>query len=107
MQLLTLELRAQLPALYAQEKNKDPIVICRFFCPWSDWMLFATEGFEQDEKFFFFGYIIGREEKWGHFALSEIEAIRGTGGLTVERDLQFKPGPFSEVIQFYRRPHGC
>ena len=49
---------------------------------------------------------IGHEEEWGYFALSEMEAVRGTGGLTIERDLHFKPGPFSHVIEQYRRERG-
>ena len=33
MKLLTDELRAQLPALYAQEKETDPMVYAKFFTP--------------------------------------------------------------------------
>ena len=33
MELLPQELRATLPKLYAQEKNKDPIVHVKFFTP--------------------------------------------------------------------------
>jgi hypothetical protein len=54
----------------------------------------------------FFGYVIGFEKEWGYFALSELEAIRGAGGLTIERDLYFTPGPFGQVIQQYRRERG-
>jgi hypothetical protein len=107
MELLTAELRSQLPPLYSQENNKDPTVHANFFCPWSDWTWFATEGSEDDGEFLFFGYVIGHEEEWGYFALSEMEAVRGRGGLTIERDLYFKPGPFSEVIERYRRERGA
>jgi hypothetical protein len=106
MQLLTAELRAQLPKLYSQEKNQDPTVACKFFCPWSNWTWFVTEGSEQDGDFLFFGYVIGLEEEWGYFVLSELESVRGPGGLTIERDLYFRPGPFSEVIERYRRERG-
>ena len=44
VQLLTAELRARLPALYEQEKNDNQTVFCKFFCPWSDWTWFVTEG---------------------------------------------------------------
>jgi hypothetical protein len=46
--------------------------------------------------------VIGLEEEWGYFALSEMEAVRGPGGLTIERDLHFEPAPFSRVIEQYR-----
>ena len=106
MQLLTAELRAALPPLYSQEKNKDPTVHIKYFCPWSNWTWFATEGEQQDDEFLFFGYVIGFEEEWGYFALSEMEAVRGPGGLTIERDLYFKPGPYSEVIARFRSERG-
>jgi hypothetical protein len=35
-----------------------------------------------------------------------MEAIRGPGGLTLERDLYFRPGPFSQVIEQYRKERG-
>lgn len=31
-----------------------------------------------------------------------MEGARGPTGLTIERDLHFKPGPFSKVIEQYR-----
>jgi hypothetical protein len=106
MKLLTEELRAQLPPLYSQEKNKDPTVHVKFFCPWNNWTWFATEGEQDEDDFRFFGYVCGHEEEWGYFVLSEMEEIRGPGGLTIERDLYFKPGPFSQVIAQYRRQRG-
>ena len=44
MKLLTAELRARLPALYTQEKIKDPVVHIKFFTPDSNWTWYATEG---------------------------------------------------------------
>jgi hypothetical protein len=107
MKLLTEELRKTLPPLYSQESNKDPVVHVKFFCPWSNWTWFTTEGKAEDEEFLLFGYVIGHEEECGYFALSEMESVRGPGGLTIERDLYFKPGrPFSEVIAQFRRQRG-
>jgi hypothetical protein len=106
MKLLTADIRRTLPVLYSQENNKDPTVYLKLFCPWSNWTWFATEGTEQDGEFLFFGFVIGHDEEWGYFALSEMEAIRGPGGLGIERDLFFRPGPFSQVIEQYRRERG-
>ena len=75
MKLLTEELRAQLPRLYSQENNEDPVVHCKFFTPWSNWTSFASEGAQEDEEFLFFGYVIGHEEEWGIFC-----ALRNGGG---------------------------
>jgi hypothetical protein len=106
MELLTAELRARLPALYSQEHNQDPTVYCKFFTPDSNWTWLVTEGAVQDDDFLFFGYVIGLEEEWGYFVLSELESVRGPLGLEIERDLHFQPGAFSNVIARYRMERG-
>ena len=58
MQLLTAELRSQLPPLYSQEHNQDPVVHCKFFTPWSNWTWFVTEGEPEEDDFRFFGYCL-------------------------------------------------
>src|SRR5256885_15462210 len=106
MQLLTQELRASLPPLYAQEGNTNPIVHGKFFTPDSNWTWFVTEGSVEEDDFIFFGYVIGFAEEWGHFALSELESARGPLRLPIECDLYFKVGPWQEVIARYRRERG-
>jgi len=102
MQLLTPELRAQLPRLYTQETEKDPIVHLKFFTPDSKWTWYVTEAEEEDGDVRFFGFVIGFENEWGYFMLSELEAARGPLGLPIERDLHFAPKPFSEVKRLER-----
>lgn len=97
MQLLTEELRAQLPTLYSQESISDPIVHLKFFTPDSNWTWYATEGEPDDDDFRFFGYVIGLAEEWGYFVLSELESARGPLGLPIERDVYFTPRPFSTI----------
>lgn len=87
MKLLPAELRRQMPSLYSQENIKDPIVHCKFFTPGSNWTWLATEGQAEEDDFRFFGYVIGLEEEWGYFVLSELESARGPLGLPIERDL--------------------
>ena len=106
MKLLTEELRRRLTPLYSQEKSTDPTVHCKFFTADSNWTWFATEGSEEDGDFRFFGYVIGFEEEWGYFVLSELESARGPLGLAIERDLYFESGPFSAVIKRYRAERG-
>ena len=99
MELLPQELRASLPKLYAQEKNKDPIVHVKFFTPDAGWTWFATEGQAEGDDFIFFGYVIGQEREWGYFSLNELSSVRGPFGLSIERDLHFQPAPMSEVLK--------
>lgn len=106
MQLLTEELRASLPPLYAQDGNRNPIVYAKFFTPDSNWTWFVTEGSAEEGDFRFFGYVIGFEEEWGYFVLSELQSARGPMGLPIERDLYFKPGPWMEVEARYRKERG-
>jgi hypothetical protein len=106
MQLLTEELRASLPPLYAQDGNKNPVVHAKFFTPDSNWTWFITEGGPEGDDYIFFGYVIGHEEEWGYSALSDLESVRGALKLPIERDLYFTPGPWSEVIARYRKERG-
>ena len=97
MELVTAELRAELPALYAQEGREDPVVHIKFFTPDSNWTWFVTEGQAEEDDFRFFGFVNGFEGEWGYFLLSELQEARGPLGLPIERDLYFKPGFWSEV----------
>ena len=95
MQLLTPELRKQLPPLGASERNADPIVLFKFFTPDSNWTWYAIE-FDGDD--IFFGLVDGFDEELGTFSLSELESLTGPLGLHVERDLHFEPIPLSKLL---------
>jgi hypothetical protein len=98
MELLTAELRRQLPPLYSQENQADPIVHAKFFTPDSNWTWWVTEGSPQGGDFLFFGFVRGHEDEWGYFLLSELNEVRGPLGLRIERDLHFEPGRFTDVV---------
>lgn len=106
MELLPAELRSSLPALYSQEENENPTVHLKFFSPYSNWTWFATEGSPEEGDFIFFGYVIGFEEEWGYFTLSEFQYAQFGCMPSVERDPHFIPGPFSEVIARFRNERG-
>jgi hypothetical protein len=91
------EVKATLPKLYAQEKEKDAVVYVKFFQPWGAWTWFATEGEQQGDDFIFFGYVIGQEREWGYFSLNELASVTGPFGLKIERDIHFSPKPKSQV----------
>ena len=97
MQLLTDELRAQLPALYEQEKKSNPTIYAKFFTPDSSWTWYVMEGEQEEDDFLFFGYVNGHCLEAGYFSLKELESVRGPNRLPIERDLYFEPAPWSEV----------
>jgi len=94
LELLTQELRKQLPPLYSQEHVDDPLVVCKFFTPDAGWTWYA---YEFDGEDLFFGLVYGSETEFGYFSLSELAQVRGPFGLPVERDINFIPRKLSEV----------
>lgn len=104
MKLLTADLRAKIPPLYSQEnlKFEDRIVHAKFFFPAGNWTWYITEGEQDGDDFRMFGFVIGFEKEWGYVSLNELQSIN-VNGLTVERDLYFDSGKFSDVIA---REHG-
>lgn len=89
MQLLTQEIKTKLPELYTQEeKGLDAVAQVKFFTPDGSWTWYATE-FDGIDTFF--GLVEGYEKELGYFSLSELEKARGHLGLSIERDLYFKP----------------
>jgi len=100
MDFLPEELRKALPPLYSQESSGSPKAYAKFFTPDAGWTWLVTEGSEEEDgDWLLFGYVIGLEEEWGYFSLSEIADIRGPLRFPVERDLWFQPGPINEVLR--------
>jgi len=80
-----------IPALYATEHLPlgQKIVRAKLSVPWSNWTWFVCE--YDAEQHLGWGLVSGLEDEWGYFSIDEIEALRGPGGLTVERDLNLAP----------------
>ena len=72
MQLLTEELKARLPPLYAQEGEAEPIVHAKFFMPGTRWTWWILEGEPRGDDFLFFGFVQGLENEFGYCCLSEM-----------------------------------
>jgi hypothetical protein len=98
MKLLTDELRTRLPALYSQEKEAEPVVYAKFFLPGTGWTWYVTEGSQQEDDYLFFGFVVGLESEFGYFLLSELESVRTSLDLAVERDLAFREGRLTDVV---------
>ena len=96
--LFPTELRSTLPRLNSQEGMRDPIVHHRFFTRDSDWIWYVTEGSPEEDDFIFFGLVLGVEQEWGQFSLSELNGVRGPLEHAIERDLDFKPARLTEVL---------
>lgn len=95
MELLPPGVAATLPPLYRQEERGDhALARVKFFTPWTSWTWYASEYDPEDR--IFFGVVVGHERELGYFALDELEAIRGPGGLGIERDLYWTPKPLKD-----------
>src|SRR5262245_45019084 len=95
--LLPDELRNALPPLKSQEGVRDPIVHARFLSG-SSWVWYVTEGSPQEDDFLFFGFVVGLENEWGHFSLSELTEARPPWEFRVERDSNFTPMRLSRAL---------
>ena len=95
MKLLTkdIEKRLQAQPLYSQEqKGDDARVIAKFFNPCGRGTWYVLEGEKQDNgDWLFFGIVEIYEREYCYFTLSELESVRLSFGLTIERDIYFKP----------------
>jgi len=93
--LIPIEILETIPTLYGTEDSLNPLCQVKLFTPDSNWSWYIIEIAE--DKDYCYGYVIGLESELGYFTLSEIETVRGSLGLSVERDLSFKPTPFSII----------
>ena len=117
MKLLNKTIEKRFAKIGSQEDKKDPIVVVKFFNPVGAGTWWATELVEyrmEDPKghnyytksykmkesrlkkgwkvydVIFYGYVSifnDHCDEWGSFCLSELESIKGWGGLGIERDL--------------------
>lgn len=97
MKLMTKELEAKLPRLYATEDvpaHKRQVLV-KFFTPDSNWTWYVLE-YDPQERIAF-GYVDGHEAELGYFSLDEMESVRGPLGLPIEHDLHFLPMTLEQV----------
>ena len=88
MKLLTKQLEKRFARIGSQEQEKDPIVVAKFFNPVGSGEWYATEYDPETREFFGYVSIFGDgNDEWGPFSLDELESVRGTFGLGIERDL--------------------
>ena len=96
--LLPEAVRLQLPPLFSQENEPDPLVVCKFFTPDAGWTWYA---YEFDGLDTFFGWVVGQDKELGYFTLHELESYESPLGVTIERDEHFTPMRLSEVKKLH------
>lgn len=103
MQLVTEEIRKQLPPLYATDgvELEEKTAVVKFFDPTGRGTWYGFEYDPTERRFF--GWCVsplGPDcDEMGYFTLDELEAIRGKMGLGIERDIHFQPKKMSEILK--------
>jgi len=95
MKLLTKEITKKLEKTrYHKDKfiPKDAPVLARFFNPTGSgtWSVLEGEKLPNNDWRFFGVVDIGQDKEYGYFNLSQLEEIKGSFGLGIERDRGFK-----------------
>ncbi len=96
--LLTKELLKKFEEVGTQSDTTDPIVVAKYFSPYSSVVWFATAYDPIRQKFF--GYFHGSQSEWGTWFYSELQdlSLNNTGVIpAIERDCGFQPKKFSEL----------
>lgn len=100
--LITKELAAKIPELYATDNEEaEHIAYVKFFSPYMGWYWYVLE-FDGDDTFF--GYVFGDFEEYGYFSLSELSNTMFQNIVpAVERDLSFDPILLKEVFKEHEK----
>lgn len=98
MKLITKKIENELAKypLYSQDgKGKEAVAICKFFLQGFTW--YVLEAQKNGNDYEFFGIVDGLEKEYSYFSLSQLQSLRGRWGLTVERDMYFKPTQVKDI----------
>jgi hypothetical protein len=95
-ELIPQEIRKQIPKLYETEDQKDPVAYVKLFLDSWTWYITELSIIDGDIAF---GYVVSPycSGELGYFSLNEIQSIKGSLGISVERDLSFKPTKLSQI----------
>ena len=113
--LMNEEIARTLPPLYSNEEiGLAALAPIKYFMPDGTWIWYASEGspidedgyFDTDKEkvdYLFFGLVIGWEIELGYFSLSELQSVRGSLGLPIERDLYYEPKTLRELQAMHQQ----
>ena len=97
--------QAQSVRMNSEQPDIDFKPVVKLFTPDAQCTWLLTELGRDDIAFGLCDLGLGCPEL-GYVSLAEISSVRGQLGLPVERDLHFRPGPFSTVIEQFRGERG-
>ncbi len=104
LELMNDAIREQLPPLYSNEKTgMNAVAPVKYFTPDGGWTWYASEFDGADT---FFGLVSGLEIELGYFSLSELQGVRGSLGLPVERDIYYEPKTLQELMDWHKKQRG-
>ena len=90
MELVPKTMLENIPDLYQTERTINPTCHIKLFTPDSIFTWYIIEVSKED-KHTSYGFVKGFESELGYFSLKELETIKGSLGLRVERDISFSP----------------
>lgn len=98
MKLLTEKIKNELPKLYSTESvpMDKKMVHAKFFNPCGEGSWYVLEYDKKNDVAF--GYVDVLEGEFGYFSIKELESIKLPFGLTIERDINFKPTLLKDII---------
>jgi hypothetical protein len=104
MKLIPDEIARTMPKLYETEHLPlaAKTVRVKLFCPWSSWTWYLVEC--EPGGPIAWGLVVGHEIEFGYIDLRELQAVRGPGGLTIERDSHFVSCVITDLIRRERIP---
>ena len=90
---LTKEILNDFHKIWEQRNIADPIIVCKYFDPCSQWTWYATEYDKRGNVCF--GFVIWIEEERGYFSLDKLAEYKWPLGIGIERDAHFTKCRFS------------
>ena len=97
--LIPQNLLNQIPDLYETERTINPTCHIKIFTPDSIFTWYIIEVSKED-KHTCYGLVKAFESELGYFSLKELETIKGSLGLRVERDISFSPTALEIIRKF-------
>jgi len=99
MKIITKAIMKKVPKLMTQSEGKteDLMLYIKLFTPWTNWTWYIAEAdFSTGECF---GLVEGFEKEFGYFNLNELMEINGPFNLKIERDINFEPKKYMDLIK--------
>ena len=96
-QLWPASVSRKVPALYSQEKEKDPVAWVKLFSPYSNAVWYITEYDPSSHEAFGWADLGMGGGELGYISIRELEGANKKGLPLVERDLYWKPMPLSRA----------